>query len=101
MAQQKYIKDLYENEELSLREISRRTGCCFETVQKYAYKEDWSEDDLPNVEPENYPLLEAYIPKINEWLEADRKVSRSSGTQPSGFTTGCGMSADSGEVIPA
>ena len=76
MAQQKYIKDLYENEELSLREISRRTGHCFETVQKYAYKEDWSEDGLPNLEPENYPALEAYIPTINEWLEADRKVPR-------------------------
>ncbi len=76
MAQQKYIKDLYENEGLSLREISRRTGCCFETVRKYAYKEDWSEERKPNLNPENYPTLEAYIPTINTWLEADRKVPR-------------------------
>ena len=34
MAQIEYIKDLYENEEVSLREISRRTGLSFETVQK-------------------------------------------------------------------
>lgn len=76
MAQQKYIKDLWENEGISLREISRRTGHCFETVQKYAYKEDWSDDELPNLEPENYPALEAYIPLIDEWLEADRKAPR-------------------------
>ena len=37
MAQIDYIKDLYENEDLSLREISRRTGHSFQTVQKYAY----------------------------------------------------------------
>ncbi len=76
MAQQKYIKDLYENEGLSLREISRRTGCCFETVRKYAYKEDWSENELPNLNLEHYPVLEAYIPTIDEWLEADRKAPR-------------------------
>ncbi len=76
MAQQKYIKDLYENEGLSLREISRKTGYCFETVQKYAYKEDWSENELPNLEPEHYPVLEAYISTIDEWMEADRKVPR-------------------------
>lgn len=32
MAQIEYIKDLYENEEVSLRETSRRTGHSFETV---------------------------------------------------------------------
>ena len=45
MAQQEYIKDLYENEEVSLREIARRTKLSFQTVQKYAYKEDWSEEN--------------------------------------------------------
>ena len=34
MAQKEYIKDLYENEEKSLREISRITGHSFETVRK-------------------------------------------------------------------
>ena len=38
MAQIKYIKDLYENEEASLREICRITGHSFETVRKYAYR---------------------------------------------------------------
>ena len=76
MAQIHYIKDLYENEDLSLREIARRTQHSFSTVQKYAYQEDWSEDTLPNVASEDYPILGAYIPYINEWMEADRKVPR-------------------------
>ncbi len=65
MAQIKYIKDLYENEEVSLREISRRTGHSFETVKKYAYQADWSDDSLPDIEPQNYPVLGKYIPTID------------------------------------
>ena len=57
MAQVQYIKDLYENEEKSLREISRITGHSFETVQKYAQKENWNEDNLPDTEPTSYPVL--------------------------------------------
>lgn len=76
MAQVEYIKDLYENEEVSLREISRRTGHSFETVQKYAYQTNWSDDSLPDIEPQSYPVLGEFIPQIDEWLEADRKVSR-------------------------
>ena len=76
MAQIEYIKDLYENEEVSLREISRRTGHSFETVQKYAYQTDWSDDSLPDIEPQSYPVLGEFIPTIDEWLEADRKIPR-------------------------
>lgn len=56
MAQIKYIKDLYENEKASLREISRITGHNFETVRKYANQENWSEDNLPDIEPQSYPV---------------------------------------------
>ena len=76
MAQKEYIKDLFENEGKSLREISRITGHCFETVQKYAYQSDWSEDRLPDIEPMSYPVLGKYIPKIDEWLEGDKTVPR-------------------------
>ena len=76
MAQIEYIKDLYENEEVSLREISRRTGHSFQTVQKYAYQDNWSVEQLPNLEAENYPILEKYISSIDEWMEADRKLPR-------------------------
>lgn len=76
MAQVNYIKDLYENEDLSLREISRQTGHSFKTVQKYAYQQNWSEDNLPDTEPKSYPVLGAYIPVVDGWLEDDRKVPR-------------------------
>lgn len=76
MAQIKYIKDLYENEEASLREISRITGHSFETVRKYAYQENWSEDNLPDIEPRSYPVLQDFIPIIDRWLEEDRKAPR-------------------------
>ncbi len=76
MATVDYIKDLYENKELSLREISRRTGLSFQTVQKYAYQEDWSEDQLPNIEPQSYPILGDFIPIIDQWLDEDRKIPR-------------------------
>lgn len=76
MAQINHIKDLYENEDLSLREISRKTGHSFKTVQKYAYQSDWSEDNLPNTEPQGYPVLGDFIPVIDEWLEDDRKIPR-------------------------
>ena len=35
MAQIQYIKDLFENEDLSLREISRRTNHSFNTVKPF------------------------------------------------------------------
>ena len=73
MAQIQYIKDLFENEDLSLREISRRTNHSFNTVKKYAYQDDWGEGELPNLEPESYPVLGEFIPIIDEWLETDRK----------------------------
>lgn len=59
-----------------MREISRRPGHSFQTVRKYAYEEDWSAEQLPNLEAGNYPNLEKYIPSIDEWMEADRKLPR-------------------------
>ena len=76
MAQIEYIKELYENEGLGLREISRGTGHSFQTVQKYAYQENWRAEQLPNLEAENYPNLERYIPSIDGWMETDRKLPR-------------------------
>lgn len=76
MAQKEYIKDLYENEDLSLREIAKRTHHSFRTVQKYAYQEDWNENNLPNISKESYPVLGDYIPIIDKWLEEDRKAPR-------------------------
>lgn len=76
MAQREYIKHLYEVEEKSVLEIANTTGFNYRTVRKYAHQEDWSNDTLPNIEPTGYPVLEAYIPTIDVWPEADRKIPR-------------------------
>ena len=76
MAQQQYIKEVYENEDLSLSEIARRTKLNFRTVQKYAYKDDWNMEKLPNLQAESYPSLKEYIPYIDEGMETDRKLPR-------------------------
>jgi len=76
MAEIEYIKDLYENEGLSLREIARRTKKDFRTVQKYAYQNNWNPPVEVKMEPETYPVLGEYIPLINEWLEQDEREPR-------------------------
>ena len=67
MAKKMFIKEMYE-EGLSKNEIKRRTNLNYRTVCKYAEQSDWNDEKLPNVDPENYPVLGKYIPRINEWL---------------------------------
>lgn len=100
MAQQQYIKHLYEVEERSLNEIAEMTGFNFRTVQKYAYQDNWSVDHLPDVEPGSYPVLGDFIPVIDLWLEEDRRVPESSVTRSSGSMTGSGMNAASPAATP-
>ena len=76
MTQIEYIKDLYENEGLSLRKISRQTGKDFRTVQKYAYRDNWNPPVEPKMQPKDYPVLGEYIPTINKWLEQDENEPR-------------------------
>lgn len=76
MAQKEYIKHLWEQEEKSLREISRITGLSQQTVRKYAYQSNWSDSNLPNCEANRYPILGEYIPMIDAWLEQDTKEPR-------------------------
>lgn len=76
MAQIANIKDLYEKEGMSLREIAKLTGKDFRTVQKYAYQEDWSPAVKVNLEPEKFPILGEYIPTIDAWLEQDVREPR-------------------------
>ena len=76
MPQVEYIKDLYENEGMSLRGIAKQTKHHFKTVQKYAYQNDWNESKEPQAKQKGFPLLEGFIPTINEWLEQDQKEPR-------------------------
>jgi len=76
MPQVEYIRDLYENEGLSLREIARQTRKDFRTVQKYAYRDNWNPPVRMKTEPESFPTMGAYIPIVNEWLERDEQEPR-------------------------
>lgn len=78
MAQKQYIKHLWEEEGKSLREISRRTGLSFQTVQKYAYQKDWTPEQPveKDADPSRYPVLGPYLRIIDEWLENDRREPR-------------------------
>lgn len=69
------IKEMYE-EGKSKNEISRRLGLNYRTVSKYAEMDDWNDDRLPSLAPENYPILGRFIPLIDEWLEADKTAPR-------------------------
>ena len=101
MAQVQYIKDLYENEEKSLREISRITGHSFETVQKYAQKENWNEDNLPDTEPTSYPVLgSSFLLWTAGWKQTAR-CQESSGIQPGDFSVAYGTSTDLQAATPA
>ena len=76
MAEIEYIKDQYENEDKSLREIARETKHHFTTVQKYAYRENWNQNGERTKREREFPVMAEYIPKVNEWLEADEREPR-------------------------
>ena len=76
MAEIKYIKHLWEQKGLSLREISRTTGLSFQTVKKYAYAENWSEEHQSATAPEKHPVLGEFIATIDEWLAEDVRQPR-------------------------
>ena len=75
MAKRMCIKEMYE-EGKSKNEISRRLGLNYRTVSKYAEMDDWNDDKLPSLAPENYPILGGFIPLIDEWLEIDKTAPR-------------------------
>jgi transposase len=73
----KYIKKLYEEEGVSLREIAVRTRHDFRTVRKYAYQEDWSPRvELPKAKPSGYPVMGKFLETVNSWLEQDKLEPR-------------------------
>lgn len=70
----KYIKRLYEMEGCSIREIMRRTGYHYETVNKYLNMEDFNE--APHPLQESISLLDPLKPVIDQWLLDDLKAPR-------------------------
>jgi len=77
MAQAQYVKHLWEEDGKSLREISRITGLCFQTVQKYAYMDDWTpKTHSIQRATKHYPVLGPHISILNRWLEEDLREPR-------------------------
>jgi hypothetical protein len=74
MDKQNYLSNLRQFEDLSLREITGRTGHHFNTVKKYADREDWNATYKPRKKRETLlgPLKEI----IDQWLQEDLKRSR-------------------------
>ena len=69
MAQQQYIKYLYEKEECSINEISRRVGVNWRTAAKYAKKDDWNES-MKRTERRR-PVMEPFMEIVDTWLMED------------------------------
>lgn len=76
MKQIKYIKKAVEKEGLSLREISRKTGHAFETVKKYADKEDFNIYHGNTNRRKNNCKFSIYEEIIRQWLMDDQKAPR-------------------------
>jgi transposase len=74
MEKQNYLSGLREFEDLSLREIAKRSGHHFDTVKKYADREDWNEEYTPR--KERASGLDPLKPTIDAWLNEDLKRRR-------------------------
>ena len=71
---QDYLTGLREYKGMSLRGIAEETGHHFNTVKKYADKEDWNKGYKPRKERRS--LLEPLFSVIDEWLKEDIKRKR-------------------------
>jgi len=74
MPEQQYIKFLYEQEGLSIREISARVKVDWRTAAKYAKKDDWNPAESSR--QRRRPILEPFIDTIDVWLLEDRLLPR-------------------------
>ncbi len=70
----KVIHRLYNVEGKSLREIVDITGHAFETVQKYAYMDDFNVNK-PIIQ-DREGKLDPFKPLIDQWMEADLKAPK-------------------------
>ncbi|MBF7084702.1 IS21 family transposase [Desulfallas sp. Bu1-1] len=82
MAQQQYIKYLYEQEECSIAEISRRVGINWRTAAKYAKQNDWNQPVMQTKRRQS--IMEPFADIVDTWLMEDklkpRKERRSAAT---------------------
>ena len=76
MSDIKRIKDIYENTNPSMRDVAEMTGFSLPTVQKYANADDFTKSSPPDLQQQNFPVLNDFIPFIDEILFRDRSEPR-------------------------
>lgn len=76
MAQLENIRKMYYMEDLSIREISRRTGIHRDTISKYISLEEPKPPKYKLSKERKHPVLGPYIPMIEKILEDDKSRPR-------------------------
>lgn len=103
MAQLEDIRKMYFMEELSIREISRRTGIHRDTISKYLSIEEPKPPKYKLITERKHPVLGSYIPMIQKIMEDDKtkhRKQRHTGTKifeilkDEGFTGGYNTISD-------
>ena len=97
MAQLEDIRKMYFMEDLSIREISRRTGIHRDTISKYISMEESKPPKYKLTKERKHPVLGPYIPLIKQIIKEDKtrhRKQRHTGTKifeilkAEGFTGG-------------
>ncbi len=103
MAQLEDIRKMYFMEDLSIREISRRTGIHRDTISKYLTTDEPMPPKYRLTKERKHPILGPYIPMIKHILEEDKtrhRKQRHTGTKifevlkDAGFNGGYNTLAD-------
>ena len=76
MAQLEDIRKMYFMEDLSIREISRRTGIHRDTISKYVSMEEPKPPKYKLTKEREHPVLGPYIPLIKQIIEEDKTRHR-------------------------
>ena len=76
MAQLEDIRKMYFLEELSIREISKKTGHHRDTISKYVNMEKTEPPVYKRTQPREHPVLGSFIPIIDEILQTDQTRHR-------------------------
>ena len=72
----------------NISEIAREFQKDRKTIRKYIYQEDWNTRVKAEEVKHTFPKLDPFKADIDQWLEEDKKLAKSRGIPPKGFTTG-------------
>lgn len=71
----KDIRDAYFLEGKNISQISRETGCDWDTIKKYIEQEDWNKPVTEFLKPE-FLKLDPFKAEIDNWLIEDKKAKK-------------------------